>query len=352
MKTEAECLLRVRGLAKWYPLSSGLLGRQRAQVKAVDGIDFELAAGESLALVGESGCGKTTAAHALLRLIEPSAGRATYFPGEGHAPVELFDLSQTALRPWRSQLQIVFQNPLTSLNPRHSVGASIAEPLRVRGLKADVPALLERVGLDPGVGSRFPHEFSGGELQRIALARALAPKPRLLVLDEALSALDLSLQAQMLNLLMQLQADLGLAYLFISHDLSVVRHIADRVAVMYLGRVVESGTRSEIFEHPAHPYTQALLSAIPRPEPGAAKRTKSRIILSGEVPSALHPPIGCHFHARCAQAEDTCRSVYPQTTRLSTSHTAACHLLQQAPLDPAARPEQAPDSQPGGTSET
>jgi len=356
MNSKQAKLLRVEGLAKSYPARGSALGRTRGWVHAVRAVDLDLRAGETLALVGESGCGKSSVAHCLLGLVPPSAGRASYFPGASQAPVELLELSARAWRPWRRDLQIVFQDALGSLNPRHPVGRGIADSLKVFGLasgraevRRGVAAALERVGLGAEFAVRYPHELSGGELQRVALARALAPKPRLLVLDEALSALDLSLQAQMLNLLLDLQRELGLAYLFISHDLSVVRHLADRVAVMYQGGLVEEGTRQEIFDSPAHPYTQALLGAIPRPFPGAAKRTKSRMIGPGEVTSALQFPAGCPYLTRCVQVEAVCHSTPPPVTRLSPSHTAACHPLQQAPIDPQSGPAPAAPGDQGGT---
>ncbi len=322
-------LIEVTGLTKWFPVRRGVLQRKVGDVKAVDGVSFHVDRDETLSLVGESGCGKTTAARALLRLVEPTAGRAIYRPSED-AEVDLFGLGARALRRWRRDLQIVFQDPFESLNPRMSVGQIVGEPLRVHGvcardeIDARVEQLLERVGLRADVRNRYPHEFSGGQRQRIGIARALALEPKFVVCDEAVSALDVSIQAQILNLLGDLRRDFGLSFLFIAHDLSVVKYISDRIAVMYLGRIVETGTREDVFERAAHPYTRALLSAVPVPDP---KRKKDRIILQGDVPSPLQPPSGCHFRTRCPLAEARCAETYPETVRLSATHSAACHLL-------------------------
>ena len=321
----ARVLLEVQDLAKHYRVRGARL------VRAVDGVSFEIERGSTLALVGESGCGKTTTGRALLRLVEPTRGRALFAPEPGAPPVDLFGLSQRELRRWRRDLQVVFQDPFGSLNPRMTVASAVGEGLRVHGLargaelEARVAELLDRVGLRPEHGSRYPHEFSGGQRQRIGIARALALAPKLVVCDEAVSALDVSIRAQILNLLAELQRDLGLAYLFIAHDLAVVRHLAQRVAVMYLGRIVESGPAAPLFESPLHPYTRALLAAIPRARPGP--RSGSRA-LPGEVPSPADPPAGCHFHPRCPLAEARCRESYPALRDVGGGREVACHLVE------------------------
>jgi oligopeptide/dipeptide ABC transporter ATP-binding protein len=317
-------LLSVRGLAKHFPASGDKM------VKAVDGISFDLAAGETLALVGESGCGKSTTGRMLLRLTEPSAG-AIHFDG-----VDLLRLGRRALRQRRRELQIVFQDPYASLSPRMRVEDIIAEPLDVHGLcptsatrRDRVVELLRLVGLDAIHLHRHPFEFSGGQRQRIAIARALAPEPRLIVADEPVSALDVSIQSQVVNLLQDLQATFGIAYVFISHDLAVVRHIAQRVAVMYLGRLVEMGNTDALFDAPHHPYTQALLSAAPVPDP---ERRRSRIVLQGDVPSPANVPNGCHFHPRCPIAQSVCRETIPPLREVRPGQSAACHFAAPFPI--------------------
>jgi oligopeptide/dipeptide ABC transporter ATP-binding protein len=306
-------LLRVDGLSKYFPVVSGLFGRKVGDVRAVDNVSFAIRRGETLGLVGESGCGKTTAGRALLRLIEPSAGRI-WFDG-----TEISKLSQRELLPYRRRMQIVFQDPFGSLNPRMRVVDIVAEAVEQQGLASGaaverrVGELLQQVGLSPRWMSRYPHEFSGGQRQRIGVARAIALGPELVVCDEAVSALDVSIQAQVINLLIDLRKSMNLAYLFIAHDLSVVRHIAERVAVMYLGEIVELAASEELFRRPAHPYTRALLSAIPVPDPRSRQR---RMVLQGDVPSPLHPPPGCHFHPRCPAAVERCRSVEPPVVAL------------------------------------
>ncbi len=325
-------LLEVSGLEKHFPVRKGVFQRKVGSVKAVDGLDFTVGRGETLSLVGESGCGKTTAGRSVLRLIEPTGGRAIYRP-DGGAEVDLFSLGTNEMRRYRRDLQIIFQDPYASLNPRITVGNSIGEALRVHGLASGaalrerVAELLTKVGLRPDVANRFPHEFSGGQRQRVGIARALALEPKLIVCDEAVSALDVSIQAQVINLLKDLQEELGVSYVFIAHDLSVVRYISDRVAVMYLGRIVEMGSVEDVFERPRHPYTQALLSAIPRANP--AERGE-RIHLSGDVPSPINPPKGCHFHTRCRVAQaGLCDVDYPEARPMGPAgHSAACHLAE------------------------
>lgn len=328
--TGAAPLLRVEGLKKYFPIHKGVFSRHVGDVKAVDGVSFEIGHKETLSLVGESGCGKTTCGRTLLRLLDPTAGTATYFPDAGGAGIELFDLSRSAMKDTRRDLQIIFQDPYSSLNPRKTAGNIVGEALRVHGmakgseLQDRVEELLVRVGLRADAFNRFPHEFSGGQRQRIGIARALALEPRFIVCDEAVSALDVSIQAQVINLLKDLQDELQLSYLFIAHDLSVVKYLSDRIAVMYLGRIVEVGTSLELFENPKHPYTQALLSAVPRPDP---KQRMQHVPLTGDVPSPMNPPKGCHFAPRCPVAEARCHESYPAHVQISETQTAACHLL-------------------------
>ncbi|QDU66659.1 ABC transporter ATP-binding protein [Engelhardtia mirabilis] len=328
--TKTAPLIEVRGLKKYFPIRRGVLQHHVGDVKAVDGVDFDIHREETLSLVGESGCGKTTAGRTLLRLLDPTGGSALFRPEPNERPIDLFELSNRAMRVQRRNLQIIFQDPFASLNPRLTIGNAIGEALDVHGVASghererQVAELLEHVGLRPTVANRYPHEFSGGQRQRIGIARALALRPKFIVCDEAVSALDVSIQAQVINILKDLQAEFGLSYLFIAHDLSVVKYISDRIAVMYLGRIVEIGDTKEIFESPAHPYTKALLSSVPVPDPTAKRE---RIFLKGDVPSPANPPKGCHFHTRCPVAEARCRETYPSQVAVSTTHTAACHLL-------------------------
>ncbi len=329
--TDPDPLLEVQGLMKYFPIRRGVFSRHVGDVKAVDGVDFQVGHRETLSLVGESGCGKTTVGRTMLRLLPPTAGRVLYRAEPGAEAVDLFELGGNAMRECRRDLQIIFQDPYGSLNPRITVGNAIGEALAVHGivsgmeLEQRVEELLKNVGLRADVGNRYPHEFSGGQRQRVGIARALALRPRLIVCDEAVSALDVSIQAQVINLLKDLQAEFGLSFVFIAHDLSVVKYISDHIAVMYLGRIVEQGTTSQIFESPAHPYTQALLSAVPAPDPTCQVE---RVPLKGEVPSPIDPPSGCHFRTRCPLAEARCAEAYPARRELAPGHTASCHLLE------------------------
>jgi oligopeptide/dipeptide ABC transporter ATP-binding protein len=322
-------LLEVRGLKKYFPLRGGVFSTVAAWVKAVDDVSFDVARQEIFALVGESGCGKTTTGRTLLRLLEPSGGEV-HFDGKS-----VFELSRRDLRALRRRMQIIFQDPYGSLNPRMTVGGIVGEPLRVHGLASGadldrrVESLLERVGLDVRYRTRYPHEFSGGQRQRIGIARALALGPDFIVCDEAVSALDVSIQAQILNLLRELQEDLGLAYLFISHDLNVVRYLANRVGVMYLGRLVETASAEDLFREPLHPYASALISSNPVPDPTLELRPQ---VLEGEVPSPLAPPPGCAFHPRCPKAFDRCSAEVPRLRSVaagSAPRQVACHLYDE-----------------------
>ncbi len=321
-------LLRVEDLVVHFPIRSGLLRRVVGQVHAVDGVSFSLAAGETLGLVGESGCGKTTIALAIVRLVEPTAGRILL---EGR---DITRLSAKELRDVRRRVQIVFQDPHASLNPKMTVGSIVAEPLVVHQAcdpgerRERVAELLRLVGLKPEHHNRYPHQFSGGQLQRIGIARALALEPRVLVLDEPVSALDVSIQAQVITLLQELQERLDLAYLFISHDLSVVRHISDRVAVMYLGTIVEAGERDSVYRTPTHPYTQSLLSAVPVPDPGRREEAH-RLVPQGDIPSPASPPSGCRFRTRCWKSQDRCAEEGPALLdRFGHGHPSACHFAE------------------------
>ncbi len=318
-------LVDVKGLKVYFPIKDGLLGRTIAQVKAVDGVDLFIRRGETLGLVGESGCGKSTTGRAILQLIKPTMGSVKL------DNVELTTLSPSQIRQKRSAMQMVFQDPYGSLDPRYTIGQIIAEPLEnfhrgnAKAIRDEVAGLLEVVGLNPSYVNRFAHEFSGGQRQRIGIARALALHPSFIVADEPVSALDVSIQAQVLNLLQDLQSKFGLTYLFVAHNLSVVKHISERVAVMYLGRVVELAKSESLYELPLHPYTQALLSAIPVPDP-AIEVERQRIILEGDVPSPVNPPKGCNFHPRCWKAQAICREVVPPLEKKQSDHYAACHF--------------------------
>ena len=316
-------VIEVKDLKKHFPVKKGLLRRTVGQVYAVDGISFSIRSGETLGLVGESGCGKTTAGRAVLRLTEPTEGSIKV---EG---TEIIGLSKGELRPYRRQMQIIFQDPFSSLNPRMTAGDIVAEPLLVHGVanrkdrQTEVAALFARVGLRPAQMSNYPHQFSGGQRQRIGIARALALGPKLIVGDEPVSALDVSIQAQVINLLMDLQRERGLSYLFISHNLAVVEHISHQIAVMYLGRIVEYADTRSIFTRAQHPYTEALLSAVPVPDP-AIKRKK--LVLQGDVPSPVNPPSGCHFHTRCPYAVPRCKIDVPSLREIAPGHQVSCHL--------------------------
>jgi oligopeptide/dipeptide ABC transporter ATP-binding protein len=319
----AEAVLEVRQLKKHFPIHGGLLRHAAGTVFAVDGVSFAIAAGETLGLVGESGCGKSTVGRTVLRLIEPTAGRILI------GGSDITNLSKAELRPYRRQMQIIFQDPFSSLDPRMSAGDIVAEPLRVHSVasgaavREQVAALFERVGLRKAQMNSYPHQFSGGQRQRIGIARALALQPKLIIGDEPVSALDVSIQAQVLNLMMDLQRELGLAYLFISHNLAVVEHISHHIAVMYLGRIVEYTDKRTLFTQPLHPYTEQLLLAVPVPDP-RVKRQKR--VLQGDVPSPINPPPGCHFHTRCPYAVERCRVESPVLREVKPGQMVACHL--------------------------
>ena len=322
----SDVLLEVRDLVKHFSVGGGLFGGPPGLVRAVDGVSFTLRRGETLGLVGESGCGKTTTGRSILQLERPTSGQVIF---EGR---DLTTLDQSQLRAVRRRMQVIFQDPYSSLNPRMTVGEIIGEPLSVHGLVKSAGArrdrvrdLLRHVGLLPQHGGRYPHQMSGGQRQRVGIARALAMEPALIICDEPVSALDVSIQAQIINLLEDLQAEFGLTYLFIAHDLAVVRHISDRVAVMYLGKIVEMADRKTLYDDPLHPYTRALLSAVPIPDPELEAR-RERVVLGGEVPSPLNPPAGCVFHPRCPIVVERCRHVVPELREVKPGHWAACHL--------------------------
>jgi peptide/nickel transport system ATP-binding protein len=328
-------LLTVTGLTRYFPVMRGAVFRRAVgHVRAVDGIDFTVPKGQTLGIVGESGCGKTTTGRLITRLDEPTSGKIVV---DGK---DITHLSTGRMRPLRREIGMIFQDPYSSLNPRHTVGTIVGAPLRVqgvhteRGVKRDVQDLLELVGLNPEHYNRYPHEFSGGQRQRIGVARTLALKPKLIVADEPVSALDVSIQAQVVNLLDDLQGELGLSYVIIAHDLAVVRHISDQVAVMYLGKIVELASRDDLYASPRHPYTVALMSAVPVPEPMVAaegrRLRRERIRLTGDVPSPLNPPPGCRFHTRCWKAQDVCKTTEPPLAELAPGHKAACHFPEPA----------------------
>ncbi|MFF4728588.1 ABC transporter ATP-binding protein [Streptomyces mirabilis] len=332
-----EVLLKVTGLQKHFPIRKGLLQRQVGAVRAVDGLDFEVRSGETLGVVGESGCGKSTMGRLITRLLEPTAGKVEF---EGK---DITHLGVSGMRPMRRDVQMIFQDPYSSLNPRHTIGTIISAPFKLQGVtpeggvKKEVQRLLSVVGLNPEHYNRYPHEFSGGQRQRIGIARALALNPKLVVADEPVSALDVSIQAQVVNLLDDLQQELGLTYVIIAHDLSVVRHVSDRIAVMYLGKIVELADRDSLYKAPMHPYTKALMSAVPIPDPKRRNVKSERILLKGDVPSPIAPPSGCRFHTRCWKATEICKTTEPPLLELKPGQQVACHhpenFEDQAPQD-------------------
>jgi peptide/nickel transport system ATP-binding protein len=332
-----ETLLKVTGLQKHFPIRKGLLQRQTGAVRAVDGIDFEVRKGETLGVVGESGCGKSTMGRLITRLLEPTGGTVEF---EGK---DITHLGVGAMRPMRRDVQMIFQDPYSSLNPRHTIGTIVSAPFRLQGVqpeggvKKEVQRLLSVVGLNPEHYNRYPHEFSGGQRQRIGIARALALNPKLVVADEPVSALDVSIQAQVVNLLDDLQQELDLTYVIIAHDLSVVRHVSDRIAVMYLGKIVELADRESLYRAPMHPYTKALMSAVPIPDPKRKNVKSERILLRGDVPSPISPPSGCRFHTRCWKATEICKTTEPPLIELKPGQQVACHhpenFEDQAPQD-------------------
>ena len=319
-------VLKIEGLQKYFATTTGgAFSKVKGTVKAVDGVDLEIYPGQTVGLVGESGCGKTTAGRTILKLYEPTGGKI-YFEGQ-----DITSFSPKQMKPLRSKMQMIFQDPFASLNPRHTVGTLIGATFEVQGItpeggiEKEVRRLMERVGLNPEHINRYPHEFSGGQRQRIGVARAIALKPKLIVADEPVSALDVSIQAQVVNLLEDLQDEFQMAYIFVAHDLSVVQHISDRVIVMYLGKVMEEADKTDLFTRPRHPYTKALLSAVPVPDP-IKGRSRERIILQGDLPSPVNPPSGCVFNTRCWKATDKCRTEVPQLLQIGNNHRLACHF--------------------------
>jgi len=318
-----ETLLQIQNLKMHFPVRAGLFRRTASVCRAVDDVSLDIARGETLGLVGESGCGKSTLGRCVVRLLDPTAGRILF---QG---ADLATLPRRALKPFRREVQMVFQDPVDSLNPRHTVGQTLEEPFQIHGFndpaerRRRVAGLIDRVGLPHGAEQKFPFEFSGGQRQRIGIARALALNPRLIICDEPVSALDVSIQSQVLNLLLELQREFGLTYLFIAHNLAVVKHISDRIAVMYLGKIVELADAEDLYRNARHPYTRALISAIPEPDP---RRERERIVLTGDVPSPINPPSGCPFHTRCPHVQDRCRTEVPQLRPVATGHQVACHF--------------------------